>query len=268
MKDETTKLSSYLEHLQSQGQYWFLRQDAIDSLRLSDNAFRKSAYRLIMKGKLNRLRGDFYTLVPLEYFATGSLPASWFIDAFMRHLNQKYYVGLLSAAALQGAAHQQPMTFQVITDKLTRNITTGQVRIEFFYKKIIEHHFFKPIKTASGTMKVSTPEMTAFDLVRYMSAAGQVNNVATVLSELISQLNPNTLAEFLKKNEVEITAAQRLGYLIDTLNLVIDLNPLTSELKQKKVNYRLLVPGSDQPIVEHNRRWNILVNESVEPDEL
>jgi hypothetical protein len=33
-------------------------------------------------------------------------------------------------------------------------------------------------------MNVSTHEMTAFDLVRYVKSAGYLNHVATILSEL------------------------------------------------------------------------------------
>lgn len=268
MKEEKLSLAHYLEHLQSQGQYWFLRKDVMTKLQLTDNAFRKVAHRLMTKGKLNRIRSGFYAIVPPEYFATGSLPASWFIDAFMSYVNQQYYVGLLTAASLHGAAHQQPMAFQVITDKLTRPIAVGQVSIEFFYKKTIHSHFYQSKKTATGKMNVSIPEITAFDLVRYRDVAGQVNHVATVLCELAEQLNPNLLAELLNNNDVEITAAQRLGYLLDTLPLSIDLDPLATVLKNKKPIRRLLVTESAQPVIEHNRRWHILVNEHVEPDEL
>lgn len=268
MKEHIPRAIGYLENLQSEGQYWFIRQEAIKALQLTDNAFKLAAYRLMIKGKLKRVRGDFYIVVPPEYLAVGSLPASWFIDAFMSHLNQQYYVGLLSAAALHGAAHQQPMTFQVITNKPTRPIVMGQVSIEFFYKKNLYTHFYQPIKTTTGTMEISKPEITAFDLVRYMGASGQVNQVATVLCELAEQLDPLILGELLNKNEVDITAAQRLGYLLDILQLPVSLDALAKELKQKKTSARLLVVGSDQPIIEHNHRWHILVNEPVEPDEL
>jgi predicted transcriptional regulator of viral defense system len=268
MKAESMTLSVYLDHLQSKGQYWFVGQDAIESLKVSDKAFRRAAYRLILKGKLNRVRGDFFVLVPPEYWATQSLPASWFVDALLKYLNQTYYVGLLSAAALHGASHQQPMIFQVITNKLTRSITVGQVHVQFYYKKTISAQFYQPVKTPTGTMNVSTPEVTAFDLVRYMNSSGQINNVATVLYELVNKLNSITLAELLSSNQVEITAAQRLGYILDTLGLDIDLEQLASELKQKKATPRLLVTGSQKPVIANNLRWHILVNEKLEPDEL
>lgn len=38
----------------------------------------------------------------------------------MKFLGQPYYVGLLSAAALHGAAHHQPQEFQVVTNKQFR----------------------------------------------------------------------------------------------------------------------------------------------------
>lgn len=44
-----------------------------------------------------------------------------------------------------------------------------------------------------------------------------------------------------------------------------------SEFLQSKGQYwflRLLVVGSQQPIIEENHRWQILVNERVEIDEL
>ncbi|MGH7573003.1 MAG: type IV toxin-antitoxin system AbiEi family antitoxin domain-containing protein [Gemmatimonadota bacterium] len=56
---------------------------------------------------------------------------SWLIDDLMRFLEQPYYVGLLSAAAIHGAGYQQPMVFQVITDQPTREIRIGRQRIEF-----------------------------------------------------------------------------------------------------------------------------------------
>lgn len=268
MKKEIKTLPHYLEHLQAQGQYWFIRENAIKALNISEVAFQQATHRLILKGKVNRVKGSFYTIVPPEYQATGSLPASWFIDDLMKYYGQKYYVGLLTGSALHGAAHQQPMTFQVITDKLTRPILLGQVRIEFLYKKTIEPHFYQSIKTPSGTMNLSTPEITAFDLIRYMNASGQINQVATVLSELVEKINPEKLSGLLLNNDIEITTAQRLGYICENLSLKIDLIALRNELKKRKLSYRLLVSGSNPSVITRDKNWHILVNEKLEPDDL
>lgn len=78
----------------------------------------------------------------------GCIPTTWFVDVMMRHFNQPYYVGLLNAAAFHGAAHQQPMVFQVMTTQPIRPIVLGQARLMFCYKKNILPDFYQPIKTA------------------------------------------------------------------------------------------------------------------------
>jgi hypothetical protein len=52
--------------------------------------------RLKQQGRVVSPRRGFYVVVPPEYRAAGSLPASWFIDDLMRYLDQPYYVGLLA----------------------------------------------------------------------------------------------------------------------------------------------------------------------------
>ena len=49
----------------------------------------------------------------------------------MAHLNQPYYVALLSAAAYHGAAHQKPQVFQVMIPKARRGLECGGVRVDF-----------------------------------------------------------------------------------------------------------------------------------------
>jgi hypothetical protein len=85
--------------------------------------------RLKRRGRIASPRRGFYVLVPVEYREAGCPPVSWFIDDLMRFLKQPDYVGLLSAAAIHGAAHQQPMLFQVVTDRPSRPVRVGRVRI-------------------------------------------------------------------------------------------------------------------------------------------
>jgi hypothetical protein len=48
-----------------------------------------------------------------EYRSLACLPADQFIPALMKRFDFAYYVGLLSAAQLRGAAHQRPQESQV-----------------------------------------------------------------------------------------------------------------------------------------------------------
>ena len=160
------------------------------------------------------------------------------------------------------------MVFQIITTKPTRPIQVGNLQIEFFCKKLIHTYFYEHTKTSTGYMHVATPEMTAFDLMRYMRVSGWIHHVATVLCELVSQLCPKKLLQMVAVYDVELTSAQRLGYLLDILQLQVDLEPLEQVLKIRKPIYLVLITGIKQPILEKNKRWHILVNEYVEPDEI
>lgn len=259
-------LSDYLDNLQTSGQYYFLRSNAIESLGLSASAFKQAVYRLSHKGRIIRIRRDFYTLVPLEYKETGCLPAPWFIDDLMKYLSAQYYVSLLSAAAVHGASHQQPMLFQVIADQVILPIKIGRLRINFYYKKKIDSNFSKSIKTETGLMQVATPEMTACDLVRYMNAAGQINNITTILCELQPKILVDTLLSYVGSNSIEVSIVQRLGFLLEHLIPNLQLKQLAEWVKREQPHYRLLVTGHQNPIVERNKRWRILVNEIVETD--
>ncbi|MDA8126752.1 MAG: hypothetical protein M0009_16390 [Deltaproteobacteria bacterium] len=112
----------------------------------------------------------------------------------MRFLGQPYYLGILSAAAIHGAAHQQPMLFQVVTDRPTRSVQAGRVRIGFHMGRHVEQASVVDIQTETGSMRVSTPEATAFDLVRFAPAAGHIGNIASVLGELAEKIAPEALA--------------------------------------------------------------------------
>jgi len=45
-------------------------------------------------------------------------------------------------------------------------------------------------KTDTGNMKISSPELTALDLLRYARIAGTIDSVATILSEPWCQAPP------------------------------------------------------------------------------
>ena len=129
-----TDLLSWVDSRQEQGLYFFTREEAIKTLQFTEEAFKKAAARLTKKSRVLRIRSGFFVVVPLEYRATGILPAEWFIADLMAYLKQPYYVGLLSAAALQGAAHQQPQQFQVVTTVPQREVRKKGLAVRFFFK--------------------------------------------------------------------------------------------------------------------------------------
>ncbi len=57
----------------------------------------------------------FYVIVPTHYMLRGVVPPLYYVDQLMNYLGKPYYVSLLSAAELLGAAHQRPQTLSITT---------------------------------------------------------------------------------------------------------------------------------------------------------
>ena len=256
-------ISSWIESLQSQGRYTFTRAQFESDSGRSQIAARTALGRLKKQGRITSPGRGFYIIVPPEYRAVGSPPASWFIDDLMRNLAQPYYVGLLSAAALHGAAHQQPMVFQVVTAKSTREMRTGNVAIRFSRSRKVEQMPVTEIQTETGVMRVATPETTAFDLVRYPASSGHLSNVATVLSELAERMDGRALFEV--ADLVRVPDVQRLGYLLDSIGENDLAEPLARWLHSRRYRAIGLAPGISTN-VNLDKLWRVYPNVKLETD--
>ncbi len=179
-------------------------------------------------------------------------------------MSRPYYVGLLSAAQLHGAAHQRPQKFQVvIPSKAVRPIGIGNISICFHIKSVFDRSQTQEIKTPTGILKVSTPETTAWDIVRYYRAAGGFENAVTVLTELAEKLNNIKLRDTVKRHE-EVIAAQRLGYILDKIrrqNLSKGLAGLIGDAPLRPLDPSAPIAGASV-----SRKWRILINAPVEPE--
>ena len=261
------KLTNYLDSLQATGRYTFTREEGMAALGGTPNAFRFSVLRLLKKKRLVRPRHGFYVIVPTEYLDVGAPPASWFIDSLMELYKKPYYVALLSAAALYGAAHQQPQLFQVMTNKPLRPIDVGRSQIQFLTKKIIQPMYYQSIKTPTGYMNVSFPEMTALDLVRYIKAAGYLSHVATVLTELQEQFDKKRFVHIVESENLELPDVQRLGYLLEFVGAHSGIISFLKQwIKKKNPSLALLRPDKDYEKNQKNMDWYLYINETIERD--
>ncbi len=258
-----TRARDYVEDLLGRGRRTFTRAEAERALRSSPAASYQALRRLQKDGWLAMPRRGFYLIVDPEHRQLGALPPTSWIDDLMRFHDVPYYVGLLSAAALHGAAHQQPQEFQVVAGAILRPLTVGRVRIRFFFRRGMAAAVTEKVKTSSGYIPVSTPEMTAYDLVRYRKGAGSVDHVATIISELAERLDAKRLLTIATKGE-ELPVVQRLGYLLDRTghaDLVGELDAFVEKHKPKMV---ALEPRSTEAVSARDRRWRILVNTTIE----
>ncbi|HUX80295.1 MAG TPA: type IV toxin-antitoxin system AbiEi family antitoxin [Alphaproteobacteria bacterium] len=262
-------LSTYVDSLQKQGKIVFHIDEAASILGITLTAARLSAYRLSKKKRIFRAYRNFYVIVPLEYQEIGCPPPDWFIDPLMHHLGTEYYVGLLTAAALHGAAHQQPMIFQVITSKYPRLITLPSMDIRLYQSSYIQKTGIELKKTAAGYLNLSTPELTAFDLVRYARASGHYNHVATVLAELAEEIRGKrlaTLAKTICQDHGEWIYWQRLGYILDSVGFKDIAEPLATLIEKSRPSLGYFVSGKTENVIEKSSRWRLYINTTLEAD--
>jgi predicted transcriptional regulator of viral defense system len=243
-----TSAADFVHLLQGRGRYTFTLADARAALRATDVAIDAALRRLKRRGRIVSPRRGF------------------FIDELMRFLDQPYYVGLLSAAALHGAAHQQPMVFQVVTDRPTRPIVVGRTRIDFHVSRTVDAAAVSAVQTDAGYMRVSDPETTALDLVRYMAACGGLGNVATVVAELSERLDPLVLSRVAAG--AKAPDVQRLGFLLQVMRESSLADALHSSISVRRFRPVLLVPsrGASPARRQADGRWRVVMNESIEVD--
>ena len=254
---------AFLDDLQANGRYTFTRDEAARALGLSDASIKNALWRLAKTGRLASPRRGFYVIVPPEYRVAGSLPASWFIRDLAGYLGRPYYVGLLTAASLHGAAHQAPQEFQVVSDRPLGILEAGRVRIRFVKKAFLTRTPTVGVKTPTGEMRVSTPEATAFDLVRYPERCGGLSNVATVVRELAERLDGTELVR-VAEVDGEVAYAQRLGYLLDRVGRQEVARALADWIATRTPRVAPLASGQPNKGAPRHMRWRVAVNEEVD----
>ena len=151
-----------------------------------------------------------------------------------------------------------------MTRAAARPVVAGRARIRFLGKR---HHDRTPtteMKTETGIMRVSTPEATAIDLLRYAPSAGGLGNVATVLAELAERIDSVRLVEAVEADG-ELVYAQRLGYLLDLVGAGERAREL-AKLVTKEAENTPLRAGQPTKGCPVDRRWRVVVNEQVEVD--
>ena len=256
-------LKAWIDRLQAGGRYSFLRSEAVRDSGLTPAAVSKALRQAVRDQRILQLKEYVFVVVPLEYRVAGSPPPSWFIHELMAAMGLPYYVALLSAAALHGAAHQQPQAFQVMTDRSVRPMVAGRTRLQFFASKHVEQTAVTELKAPTGVMRVSTPETTAVDLVRFAKAAGHLDHVASVLAGLAGSLQAKRLVAAVRTVD-DLPNAQRLGYILDQLQQRELADALHAHLAPRISRTQLLRPGRSAVDAKEDARWRLLINTPLE----
>jgi predicted transcriptional regulator of viral defense system len=248
--------------LVSQGRYWLTAAEAAQLAGIPVAHVYPGLARLRRRGSLFSPARGFYVVVPPEYRSWGVLPGELFIDGMMRALGRHYYVSLLTAAAMHGAAHQAPQVFQVMVNRHVPNRDIGRVRLRFYVNEHLGEMAAEERQVDTGRLRLATRETTLVDLIAHPDEAGGLSNLATVIVE-IGDIDVVELARLTMMRSRSLV--RRLGWLLDQFRDDLDLQPLrdaalTPDTYPTRLVRALPARGPIDP------SWNLQVNTRVEPD--
>lgn len=179
-------------------------------------------------------RAGYFLIVTPEHRDAGAPPPAWWLDHYFRTIGAPYYLGLLSAAAEHGAAHQALQVTQVVIEKPRPDLAIGRHHIQFFTKRRIAETPTIQKRGAFGPLNISSPEATLFDLVRNEGKVGGIARVREVILEMKPGFSRAGFAAALEE-DLEIKLLQRAGFLLEDLGLA----SLAKQVEKRLAGHRL-----------------------------
>lgn len=243
--------------------YFFTRDEAMRVLGLSPDSFKRKAAKMIKEGVIKRIKRNSFLILPVEYSKQKIPPQIWVVKPMMQHLGIKeYYIGLLSSAYLHNVLESEPAKLQIIIDKPTRDI-----KMEGF---LIEFHVYKECKSAKrenialptgGKAIVSSKEQTVLDLIRFQADCGYIDNITPTIKKLSGSCSANGFLAAISQ-EKHTPHLQRLGYILEFVQLGNLASMVEKELSGRKMQYILLRPDlAHAELEKRNERFKIMVND-------
>ena len=129
--------------------------------------------------------------------------------------------------------------------------------------------FTQQFKTQMGYVNVSSPCLTALDLILYEQEIGGLNRAATVLAELLPELHfAEQPVELLRYFNTPVI--QRLGYILEcVLEEQQTADELFALVKHAGLSFRkVLLKVTKQETDRLNQRWKIIDNQPIEIDDI
>ena len=156
--------------------------------------------------------------------------------------------------------------FQVLVKKRIASLECGRIRVSFTKRTDLEKVPTMLRNVRTGYLRVATLETTAFDVVGYADQCAGLDNVATVLSELHEKLDPSKLKD--TASVYPLPWVQRLGYLLDFVGAAEKTVKLAQFVAKSAKRATPLTPHRGMTGVAIDKKWNVAINVTVEPDEV
>ena len=260
---EGVSLRDLDDRLISGGRYSATVSELVAETGSSPSAVRSALSRLVAKRRAFSPARGLFVFVPPEFRSWGVVPAEWFVDPMMVHLQRDYYVGLLSAAQLHGAAHQRPQVTQVVVSKHVADREVERVRLRFYESDADFAALpLERMNSKTGSFVVSSPELTVVDLCGRPVLGSGLDNVATIIREFDEEQKLTTSGFEKLAGSVASHALKRACHLVESFT-ALRFDGLATSVKSGEPT--MLDPhGERRGSVDG--RWNVRVNTEIEPE--
>ena len=249
---------------------------SVEDIRLafpnySEQVIRNELFRLSSQDILYSAYKGFYVIIPPQYAAKRIVPPIYYIDQLMSYLKKPYYISLLNAAEILGAAHQRPQRFSVMTIYPKSSVSSSKNNtLIWTYRKEIPSDFLLSKNSETGVIHYSNVELTSIDIVQYEQHIGGLSRAATILEELAEKMNFRDASKNLF-GHTSIATIQRLGYILEE---VLEQNEVAEVLYTELLSYARrfryvpLSTNRSKKNAEKNTRWKVDINLTIETDEI
>ena len=257
----------YIKHLLSIENYSFSLEEITQHTDGVGTSLKFELARLINKKEIVNLRKGFYLIIPPRYSKQGQVPIQLYIEKLFKYLNRNYYLGFYSAAKFHGASHQQAQRDYLMTEKPKLNdIKKNTFDIRFFTTSKWSNKNLLDRKSDAGIFKISSPALTAVDLIHHQTKLGGLNRMLAILEELTEEIKQNDIAELLTWYPHKSTL-QRFGFLLEVVGANENLTKqIKIHLKKTKFFPVLLSPKTGQKPGAVDNFWKVAINIKLESD--
>ncbi len=247
-------------------EYSFSWPELISESSKPATALKSELKRLVKKEEIINLRKGFYLIIPPRYKSFGRLPIELFISKLFKHLQKPYYVACLSAAKFHGASHQQIHKEYIITHyPMVRNIE-HPINMTFFSASQWPQKNIVQRKSDAGYFNISSPALTATDLIHYQLKLGGLIKQFTVLEELAEEITKSDLEDLVKWYPYKSTL-QRLGFLLNEIQIGHEYTSIIHEELNRRCFYSILLnPQKGLKAGTTGNRWKVDVNIQFESE--
>lgn len=257
----------YIKELLSYEEYAFSWEEIKNKSDKSDTSLKRELSRLVEKNEIVNLRKGFYLIIPPRYSKQGQIPVQLYVGKLFKYLNREYYLSFYSAAKFHGASHQQIQRDYIMTSTPSLlNIKKASIDLKFLTTSNWPNKNILDKKSDAGYFKISSPALTAVDLIHYQTKLGGLNRMLAIIEELTEEIDQYELGDLLTWYPHKSTL-QRFGFLLEELHADEKLREqLFKHLKSVKCFPVLLSSKPGQKPGAVDNKWKVDVNIKLDSD--